>query len=139
MTNIRFMLAFLVTSLSLNSLPILAAEPTEDMRTMARMFVALEARNQKGYCTAMHTASYMDYLNRVCQSAVQNKLKKPEDCSPENNARELKADNEKCLAMPAAEFEQTVLRGREARRNFVQRLTTQGIDGDKLFQQERAK
>lgn len=115
-------------------------EPTEDMRTLARMFATLEARDLKGYCMEMHDApSYTDYLSRACQSAVQNKLKQPEDCSPENIAQLIKADKEKCLAMPAAEFEKTMLRGREGSEAFIKDMAAQGIDGERLLQEERAR
>lgn len=114
-------------------------EPTEDMRTLARMFATLEARDLKGYCTEMHGAAYAGYLSRVCQSAVQNKVKKPEDCSPENIAQLIKDDKEKCLAMPPAEFEQKVLRGREGKEAFIKDMAAQGVDGEKLLQEERAK
>jgi len=137
--GIRIALAFLITSISLATTPVLGAEPTEDMRTFARMFATLEARDHKGYCAAMHGAAYAGYLNRVCQSAVQNNLKKPEDCSPEHMTRQLKVDSDKCLAMPAAEFEKTALRGREGSKTFVKQMSAQGVDGEKLLQEERAK
>lgn len=137
--RIRTALAFMITGLSLATTPALGAEPTEDMRTFARMFATLEARDHKGYCAAMHGAPYVGYLNRVCQSAVQNKLKKPEDCSPEHMTRQLKLDADKCLAMPAAEFEKTAFRGREGSKALVKQMTAQGIDGEKLLQEERAK
>jgi hypothetical protein len=140
MTNsIRTTLAFLAAGLSLASAPIHAADPTKDMRTFARMFAMLEARDHKGYCAAMHGDAYVGYLNRVCQSAVQNRLKKPEDCSSENIARQLKADADKCLAMPATEFNQAVLRGREGSKAFVEQMTAQGVDGEKLLREEQAK
>jgi len=130
---------FLVTGMSLAAPPVLGAEPTEAMRTFARMFAALEARDLKGYCTAMHGASYAGYLERVCQSAVQNRVKKAEDCSPENIAQQTKSDTGQCLLMPAAEFEKTVLRGREGGQAFLKEMAAQGIDGEKLLQEERAK
>ena len=136
---IRISWAFLITGMSLATTPVLGAEPTEDMRTFVRMFAALEARDHKGYCAAMHGAPYAGYLDRVCQSAVQNKLKKPEDCSPERITQQVKVDTAQCLAMPAAEFEKTALRGREASKAFVKQMTAQGVDGDKLLQEERAK
>jgi hypothetical protein len=135
--SIRIALASLGAVLSLAAVPVQSAEPTETMRTMARTFAALEARDQKGYCAAMHGASYAEYLNRVCQSAVQNRLKKPEDCSPENTARELKADTDKCLAMSAAEFEKKVLDGREGSKAFFKEMAAHGVDGEKLMQDAR--
>jgi hypothetical protein len=129
----------MITGMPLATTPVLGAESTEDMRTFARMFTTLEARDLKGYCAAMHGAPYAGYLDRVCQLAVQNKLKKPEDCSPESIAEQVKIDNGQCLAMPAAEFEKTALRGREASKAFVKEMAAQGVDGDKLLQEERSK
>ena len=130
---------FLITGMFLAAPPVMGAEPPETMRTVARMFATLEAGDLKGYCTAMHGASYAGYLERVCQSAVQNKVKKPEDCSQENIAQQVKIDAGQCLAKPAAEFEKTMLRGREGGQAFLKELAAQGIDGEKLLQEERAK
>lgn len=115
------------------------AEPTETMRTMARMTVILEAHDLKGYCTEMHTAPYAGYLTRVCQSAVQNRLTQPEDCTPEKIAQQVKVDNEQCLAMPPAEFEKKMLDGRKVKETLIKQMQEQGIDGEKLLQEERAK
>lgn len=132
-------LVSLITGITLAATPVLGAEPTEDMRTFARMFAALEARDVKGYCAAMHGASYTGYLNRVCQSAVQNKTKKPEDCLQESIAQQVKIDSQKCLVMPAAEFEITVQRFPVAREKFIKDVKAKGIDGEKLLQEERVK
>lgn len=137
--GIRITLALLAGGLSLATVPAQGAEPTEDMRSMARMFVLLEARDQQGYCNAMHGPSYESYLDRVCKAAVKHNLKKPEDCSPENIQRERKADYEKCLAMPATEFEQTVVKGRAAREKFEEHARREGVDSQKLMQDARAK
>ena len=115
------------------------ADITDDMRLMARVYATLEARNQKAYCSAMHGVAYVDYLNKVCQSAVQNKVKKSDECSQERIAQEVKADTGKCLAMPPAEFEKTALRGDEGSKGFVKKMAEQGVDGKKLLQDERAK
>jgi hypothetical protein len=136
--KIRNASAFLVTGMFLAP-PVLGAEPTEEMRTFARMFAALEARDLKGYCAAMHGEPYVGYLNRVCESAVQNKVKKPEDCLQESILQQVKIDNGKCLAMPATDFEKTALRGGEGTKAFITEIKTQGVDGDALIQQERAK
>lgn len=132
-------MAFLITGLSLATVPVQGAEPTKDMRWFARMFATLEARDHKGYCEVMIGADYAVYLNRRCQSDIQNKVKKPEDCSPESITRQLKLDTDECLAMPAAEFEQKVLRGRESSKAFIEQMTAQGVDGEKLLQEERVK
>ena len=95
-------MACLITGLSLTA-PVLGTEPIEEMRSFARMSVLVETRDQKGFCAAMVAdPSYVGYVNRACQFAVKNKLKKPEDCSPENIAREISADSDRCLTMSAA-------------------------------------
>jgi hypothetical protein len=132
------LLAMGAAGMSVAALPAPAAEPTEEMRTFARMFATLEARDLKGYCAAMHGAPYAGYLSRVCKSAIQNKLKKPEDCSQESIAQQVKADAGQCLAMRAGEFEKKVQRGAEASQSFVKQMTAQGVDGEKLLQEERA-
>lgn len=117
----------------------LAAEPNEDMRMFARLFAALEARDIEAYCTTMmHGAAYPGYMNRVCQSAVQNKMKKSEDCSPENVAEQIKADTTRCQAMAAAEFEAIAQRSSEAREKFIKDAKAKGVDGEKLLREERA-
>ncbi len=116
------------------------AEPTEDMRTMARMLAALEARDLNGYCADIHDAPpYAGYLSRVCQYAVQNKLKQPEDCSPGNITLQIQADRKACLAMTPEEFEKTALRWREGIDSFIKGMAAQDIDGEKLLQEERAR
>jgi hypothetical protein len=115
-------LAILAGALSYPAIPACAAELIEEMRTMARIFTLLDARDQKGYCVTMHDPPYRDYLDSVCRLAVQKRLKRAEDCSPEQIKLESKADAEQCLAMSPDEFEKTVRRGREGREAFVQDL-----------------
>lgn len=117
--------------------PVFGAEPTEEMRTLARMFTTLEARDLTGFCTATHAKPYAEYLTRVCQLAVQHKLKQPEDCSPDRIAQEVKTDMAQCLAMPAAEFEKMVLRGRDGSATVFKDLAAQGIDVPKLLDEAR--
>lgn len=137
--RIRIASAFLVSGIFFATLPALGAEPTDEMRMFARMFATLEARDLKGYCAAMHGAAYVGYLGRVCESAVQNKVKKPEDCSQESIAQQVKLDNSRCLAMPAIEFEKTVLRGGEGSKAFIKQMAAQDVNGEKLIQDEKAK
>lgn len=135
----HFEAAVLTIGMLLATGPATSAEPTEEMRTFARMFTSLEARDLKGYCTAMHGAPYAGYVGRVCQSAVQNKVKKPEECSEDSIAQQVKADAAKCLAMPPDEFDKAVARGAEGSKAFLQRAASQGVDGEKLLKDERAK
>lgn len=132
-------LVFLITGLSFATVPVQGAEPTEDMRQLARMFAALEAGDLKGYCSSMHTTSYADYLSRVCQSSVQHKLKQPEDCLPERIAQDAKTDAVQCLAMPAAEFDEIAQSVREGSKKFAAEMAAQGVDGEKLLREERVK
>lgn len=134
--DFRYSFVLLTVALSV-AIPATAAEPTEDMRTIARMFAALEARDQKAYCEIMHGPAYTEYLGRVCQMAMQNNLKKSDECSTDRIAQELRDDKQKCLAMPATEFDQTMLTGREASGRFIERLAKQGVDGEKLLREAR--
>lgn len=134
--NFRSSFALLTAALSV-TVPATAAEPTEDMRTIARMFAALEARDQKAYCEVMHGPAYTEYLGRVCQMAVQINLKKPDECSTDRIAQEHRDDKQKCLAMPATEFDQTMLTGSEASGRFIELLVKQGVDGEKLLREAR--
>lgn len=138
-TEIRLAFACITAWILLLPHPALSAEPTEAMRTLARVFAALDARDLQGYCKSKFSAPYADYLNQVCQSAVQNRVKTSEDCSREKIAEQAKSDAAQCLAMPAAEFDATVLRGQEGRKIFVSEMKTQGVDGEALVQEERAK
>lgn len=119
--------------------PALGADPTETMRAIARMLAALEARDMPGYCDSRHSAAYRDYLSRVCHSAVQNRLKTAQDCSAPNIALQSEREDAECRAMPVAEFERLVLRGRDGRKAFIDEMTSQGIDGERLLQQERGR
>lgn len=138
-TWIRGVFAFLTFGISLATPPVRAAEVTEEIHTFARMFATLEARDLTGYCAAMHGAPYIGYLNRVCQSAVQNKVKNLDDCSHEKIAQQVKSDAARCLAMPAAEFDATVRRRQEGRKVFISEMKNQGVDAEALIQAERAK
>lgn len=115
------------------------AEPSEDMRVMARMLALLEARNLNGYCREMQSAPYADYLGRVCQYAARLKLKKPEECTSESVHREANAEVAKCMAMPADEFENKIILGEKAAKEFIAQMREQGVDVETLMQQERAK
>lgn len=125
--------------MSLAALPALGAEHTEEAKTLAGMFAALDARSKSGFCLSREGPPYVDYLTRVCQSAVHNRLKSPEDCSREKIALQVKKDTAQCLAMSADEFDATVVRGKEGRKAFVGGMKAQGIDGEALIQEARTK
>jgi hypothetical protein len=99
------------------------------------MFAALDARDLQGYCKSTFTAPYADYLNRVCQSAIHNKVKNLEDCSHEKIAEQVKTDAAQCLEMPTAEFDATVLRAQQGRKAFITEMNAQGIDAEALIQE----
>lgn len=104
-----FTLSLFLVGLCAAATPAATAEPTDDMQTLAHMFVALERRDQGGYCAAMNSNPYAGYLGRACQSAVQNKLRKPEACSPDIIAREMSEDFAKCQATTATDFDKATL------------------------------
>ena len=69
----------------------------------------------------MHGTPYIGYLNRACQSAVQNKVKTLVDCSHEKIAQQFKSETVQCFVMPAAEFDATVRRRQEGRKVLTAR------------------
>lgn len=136
----RFAFGYLIAWMSLAAAaPCLGAEPSEETKMLARMFAALELHDQEGYCESKLAAPYSDYLSRVCQSAVTNKVKTSEDCSRESLAEQAKKDASQCRAMSAAEFDATVAKGKEGRKAFVTEMNAQGIDGKALIKQASAK
>lgn len=139
MNRLRIVMVFLVAGMALATDPVFGAESTEDLQAMARMFAALEARNQKAYCATMQGPAYTDYLSHVCQSYVANKLKKSEDCRTESVALEVKASAEQCLAMSPDELEKVALRWQDSRKAVFDDMTARGLDGEKLVLEERNK
>lgn len=138
-TKMSYAIALIATGMLIANRPAMSAEITEEMRTFARMFTSLEARDLKGYCTVKHGSEYAAYLGRVCQSAVQNRLKRPEECSQNSIAQQAKDEAAKCLAMPPDEFDKAVARGSEVSKAFVKEMASQGVDGEKLLKDEREK
>jgi len=135
----RHALHYLFAWMSLAALPAMGAEPTEEAQTLAAMFAALDARSKSGFCLTKDGPPYVDYLTRVCKYAVKNRLKSPEDCSSEKIALQVKNDITQCLAISVGEFEETVVRGKEARKAFIREMKAQGIDAEALIQAARAK
>lgn len=113
-----------------------ATQPTQDMRDLARLYATLDARDQVGFCIQMQTPAYAGYIGRACELSVRNRLKRPEDCTPENTAKQTKADEKECLAMKPAEFEEKIKRALESKAVFLKEMAEQGIDGEKLLQEE---
>ena len=145
MTNrILLSAAFLITGLSLATPPAQGAEPDADMRAGARLLVSLEEpmakRDLKSYCAARNgSPEYAGYVMRACQAFVKNNLKKAEDCSEAAVGQEIRKDTDRCLAMSDGEFDKEMLIQRRGRENFTKRMKENGIDGEKLLQEERAK
>lgn len=139
MNSLRIVMVFLVTGMALTTAPVFGAESIEDLQAMVRMLAALEARNQKAYCATMQSPAYTDYLSRVCQSYVANKLKKSEDCTTESVALEVKASAEQCLAMSPDELEKVALRWQDSRKAVFEEMTAKGLDVEKLVREELKK
>jgi hypothetical protein len=134
--KIRLLPAFMIGGLFFFPHSSPGAEPTPDMRDLARMYVSLEARDLKSYCAQMLTPTYAGYIGRVCEYSVKNRLKRAEDCTAENIAKQAKADEQECLAMKPAEFEEKIKRGVEGKAAFLKAMAEQGIDGARLLQEE---
>lgn len=136
--------AILAAGLSLSATQPFAQAPTADMReaagTIASVQGPLEKRDLKNYCTVIHgSAEYAGYVSRACQHAVKVRVKQPADCTETNVRKEIDADLGRCLAMSAAEFEQTALKWREMLDVFLKDMQSKGVDGEKLIAEERGK
>lgn len=135
---------FLVTGMSLATLPALGAEPTEDMRVTARVLASQEApvakRDLKGFCAATYgSPDYAGYSARACQLWVKNNMKKPEDCTEVNIQQEIRKDTDRCLAMSDEDFDKQIVAQRKARAEFIAKMKEEGVDGEKLLQHELAR
>ncbi len=139
MNSLRIVVVFLVAGMSLATDPAFGEESTEDLQAMARMFAALEARNQKAYRATMQGSAYTDYLSRVCQTNVKNTLKKSEDCTAERVALEVKARAEQCLALSPDELEKVALRWQDSRKALFEDMTARSLDVEKLVREERSR
>lgn len=131
---------FLLACASLTTPQVHGTEVDEDIRRSAHILAAAEARHQKAFCAALtNGAQYLAYVTRACQFSVKNKLKVPEDCSPDNLAQEVKSDAEKCLAMSSDEFDTKAQASARLRSAFVSDAASKGIDGEALLKETRAK
>lgn len=139
MNSLRIVMVCLVASMSLATDPAFGEESPEDLQAMARLFAAVEARNQNAFCATMQSPAYTDYLSRVCQTNVKNTLKKSEDCTAERVALEVKANAEQCLALSPDEFEQMALRGQDSRKAFFEEMSAKGLDVETLVREERSR
>ena len=139
LNSLRIVMVFLVAGMSLATDPAFGEESPEDLQAMARLFAALEARNQKAYCATMQSPAYTDYLSRVCQTNVKNTLKKSEDCAAERVALEVKASAEQCLALSPDELEKVALRWQDSRKAVFEQMTAEGLNGEKLMREERSR
>lgn len=119
-------------------------EATADQRSTARIYARIEAplanRDQKAYCEAfLGNEDYLGYVKRACEFGVKAGVRKPEQCGAQAVAAEAAADGGKCLEMDRASFDATVAKQGEGRARFVKSMAEQGIDGDRLIAEERAK
>lgn len=119
-------------------------EPTDEQRYAARLYARVEAplasRNQKAYCEAFYgTEDYRGYRARACETGIKVGVRKPEECTAKAVDERIKEDRKKCLAQNKAEFDATIDKHTEGRAGFVGRMAENGIDGEKLIAEERAK
>lgn len=66
-------------------------------------------------------------------------MKKPEDCTEANIQQEIWKDIDRCLAMSDDDFDKQILNQRKARAEFIAKMKEEGMDGEKLLQDELAK
>lgn len=117
-----------------------SAEVRDSARMMAQIEASLDARDLKGYCAAtVGRADYTGYVERACQYGVKLKVKTLQDCEPARIAAEVEKDRAQCLAMSAAEFNETISRHFERRAEWIKIVSAKGVDAGKLLDEERAK
>lgn len=119
-------------------------EPTDEQRYAARLYARFEAplasRNQNAYCAAFYgTEDYRIYHARACDMGIKVGVRKPEDCTAKAVNDQAEERHRKCLAQSSAEFDATIDKHKEGRAGFVERMAGEGIDGEKLIAEERAK
>lgn len=133
--------AVLLVCVGLTAPQAFGAEADEETRWRAQILAAAEARHQEGYCVAVtNSPSYLAYITRACQAAVKNRLKSPEDCSPDNMAKQAESGTSRCLAMPADEFDKmTQNTAPRMRATFISDAASKGIDGEALLKEARGK
>lgn len=122
----------------------MAVEAPDEMRRAAGVIASVEGPLGKGdvggYCSAMYgSPDYLGYLARVCEAGVRNKLRKPDDCTPETGKIAAKREMAQCAAMPSGDFEAVKNKWREARGAFVKEASSKGFDGEQLLSEEQAK
>ena len=122
----------------------MAAEAVDDLRRAAGVIASVEGPLGKGevagYCNAMYgSTDYLGYLARVCEAGARNKLRKPEECTPQAGKVEAKREMASCAAMSPADVEAAKSKWREARAAFVKEAASKGFDGEQLLKEEQAK
>lgn len=122
----------------------MAAEAPDEMRRAAGVITSVEGPLGKGevagYCNAIFgSTDYLGYLARVCEAGVRNKLRKPEECTPEAGRVEAKRELAQCAAMSPADVEAAKIKWREARSAFAKQAASKGFDGEQLLKEEQAK
>ena len=136
--------AILLAGLLLATTPALGQDPSVEMRGAARMIAgverALEKRDPPGYCELLYGGpTYRSYLSRVCEGAIRNNVVEGEVCSDAKIEQEIKKTLDGCLAMTPDALEKTNLGWRAVREKFVKDSGDNGVDGELLLREERAK
>lgn len=142
--RIRIAAAFMVSGISLATLPALSAELTEDMRASARTLagqeIAIAKHDLKGFCTATYgSPEYASYTARACHFWLKNNMKKPDDCTEANIQQEIRKGIGHCLEMSGSDFDKQILNQRKEREVFIAKMRKAGMDGEKLLHDELAK
>lgn len=122
----------------------MAVEAPDEMRHAAGVIASVQGPLGNGdvgaYCNAMYgSPDYLGYLARVCEAGVRNKLRKPEECTPEAGKIGAKRELAQCAAMSPADVEAAKSKWREVRAAFVKEASSKGFDGEQLLNEEQAK
>ena len=142
--RIRIAGAIVLSGLALCALSALGADLSEVMRVQARILagqeIPLAKRDLKGYCNATYgSPDYAAYAAGVCQMWVKNSGRKAEECAEANVRQAIRKDIERCMAMSEGEFDKQILIHARLREEFIRNMQEEGLDGEKLLQEERAK
>lgn len=144
--NVHGVAMFWVLTASLGGVPLTAAaqgesaEIRESARMMARVDHSVRNKDLKGYCAATVGApGYAGYVERACQFGMKNKMKMPQDCTPEKVSAQVTADRAQCLAMSPEKFDEAASQQRQRRAQWIKMVNAQGVDAGKLLEEEFAR
>lgn len=95
---------------------------------------SLEKGDLPGYCHGMYsTDDYKQYLNRVCEAEVRNRLRNADGCTPQHAANQVSRDMAQCNAMTGSGFDAVKLKWRSARTEFIKTAASKGYDGEQIL------